>query len=125
MRTEAPTAERPGWLLRGDADVVAVDVGGDDVGGDGVGIELVAELFFDGCEHGLGGPAVAHEEVLDAGAGAVLAELGLLLEDADYGGDDFEGLVLRDEGGDALGDVGLGGEAAAYAEGVADLFDCH
>ncbi len=29
---------------------------------------------------------------------------------------------LRDEGGDAGGDVGLGGEAAADAEGVADLF---
>ena len=47
-----------------------------------------------------------HEEVLDAGAGAVLAELGLLLEDADDGGDDVEGLVLRDEGVDAHGDVG-------------------
>ena len=66
---------------------------------------------------------MAHEEVLDAGAGAVLAELGLLAEDADDGGDDVEGLVLRDEGGDADGDVRLGGEAAADAEGVADLFD--
>ncbi len=65
---------------------------------------------------------MAHEEVFDAGAGAVLAELGLLAEDADYGGDYFEGFILRDEGGDAYGDVGLGGEAAAYAEGVADLF---
>ena len=66
---------------------------------------------------------MAHEEVLDAGAGAVLAELGLLAEDADDGLDDGEGLVLRDEGGDADGEVGLGGEAAADAEGVADLFD--
>ena len=65
---------------------------------------------------------MAHEEVLDAGAGAVLAEFRLLAEDADYGVDDFEGLVLRDEGGDADGDVGLGGEAAADAQGVADLF---
>ncbi len=123
MRTEAPTEERPGWRCWRDADVVAVDVGGDVVFGDGVGIELVAELLFEGDEEGLGGPAVAHEEVLDAGAGAVLAELGLLLEDADDGGDDFEGFILRDEGGDAFGDVRLGGEAAADAEGVADLFD--
>lgn len=66
---------------------------------------------------------MAHEEVLDAGAGAVLAKGGLLLEDADDGGDDIEGLVLGDEGGDADGDVRLGGEAAADAEGVADFFD--
>ncbi len=112
-----------GLLLRGDADVIAVDVVGDGVFGDGAGIEFVAEFGFDGFEHGLGGPAVAHEEVLDAGAGAVLAEGGLLLEDADHGGDDFEGLVLGDEGGDAYSEVWLGGEAAADAEGVADLID--
>jgi len=95
--------------------VVAVDVGGDDVGGCGVGVELIAELLFEGCEEGLWGPAVAHKEVLDAGTGAVLAELGLLFEDADYGGDDFEGLILWDEGRDTLGDVRLCGEATAYA----------
>ncbi len=66
---------------------------------------------------------MAHEEVLDAGAGAVLAQLVLLAEDADDGLDDGVGLVLRDEGGDAHGDVGLGGEAAADAQGVADLFE--
>ena len=64
---------------------------------------------------------MAHEEVLDAGAGAVFAELGLLAEDADDGGDDVDGLRLSDEGGDADGDVGLGGEAAADAQGVADF----
>src|ERR1700722_6111167 len=101
--------------------MVAVDVGGDSVGGCGVGVELVAELLFERGEEGLGGPAVAHEEVLDAGAGAVFAELGRLLEYADYSGDDCEGFVRRDEGGNALGNVGLGGEAAAYAEGVADF----
>ncbi len=35
-----------------------------------------------------------HEEVFDAGVGAALAEDGLLFEDADYGSDDVEGLVL-------------------------------
>ena len=40
---------------------------------------------------------------------------------SDDGGDDGEALILADEGGDADGDVGLGGEAAADAEGVADL----
>ena len=69
-----------GLALRGDADVVAVDVVGDDVVVDGAGVEFVAELFFEGGEEGLGGPAVAHEEVLDAGAGAVFAKLGLLLK---------------------------------------------
>ena len=64
---------------------------------------------------------MAHEEVLDAGAGAVFAELGLLAEDLGDGFDDGEGLRLPDEGGDADGHVGLGGEAAADAEGVADL----
>jgi hypothetical protein len=111
-----------GLALWGDSHVVAVDVAGGGIFGDGRGVQLIAELFFDGGEHRLGGPAVLHEEVLDAGAGAVLAEFGLLFEDADDCGDDVEGLVLRDEGGDALGEVGLGGETAADAEGVADLF---
>ena len=111
-----------GLALLRDAYVITVDVGGDDVGRERVWIELVAELFFEGGEEGLWGPAVAHEEILDAGAGAVLAELGLFLENLDDGCDDFEGFRLRDEGGDALGDVGFGGEAAADAEGVADLF---
>ena len=105
----APTAERPDWLLGGDADVVAVDVVGDVFrgwgrhgllgpthlvsmnGADGAKyrgpslrsgwIEFEAEFGFEGGEEGLGGPAVAHEEVLDAGAGAVFAELLLLAED--------------------------------------------
>ncbi len=81
-----------GLALRCDADVVAVDVGGNLLHRDGAGIELVAELLFDGGEHRLGGPAVTHEEVLDAGAGAVLAQVGLLFEDANDGGDDLEGL---------------------------------
>ncbi len=112
-----------GLALLPDADVVAVDVGGCVVFREGVGIELVAELLFECDEEGFGGPAVAHEEVLDASAGAVLAEVGLLLEDADDGGDDLESFVLRDKGRDSLGDVRLGREAAADAEGVADLFD--
>ncbi len=111
-----------GLLLGGDTDVVAVDVVGDYVGGGGVGVELVAELGLDGFEHGLGGPAVAHEEVLDTGAGAVFAEGVLLAEGADDGEDDVQSLILPDEGRDADGDVGLGGEAAADAQGVADLF---
>jgi hypothetical protein len=103
--------------------VVAIDVVGDDVFVDRRGVEFVTKFGLDGFEHGLGGPAVAHEEVLDAGAGAVLAEFGLLLEDAQDGFDDGVGLVLRDEGGDAHADVRLGGEAAADAQGVADLFE--
>ena len=71
-----------GLQLRRYADVVAIDVVGNHVLVDRRGIEFVAKLGFDGLEHGLGGPAVAHEEVLDARAGAVLAQLGLLLEDA-------------------------------------------
>ncbi len=111
-----------GLKLRGDADVVAIDVVGDDVLLDRRRVEFGSELGLDGLKHGLGGPAVAHEEILDARAGAVLAQLGLLLEDAQDGFDDGVGLVLRDEGGDAHTDVRLGGEAAANAKGVADLF---
>ncbi len=102
--------------------MVAVDVVGDELGGVDRGVEFVTELSLNCFEHRLGGPAVAHEEVLDAGAGAVFAELGLFAEDADDGLDDGVGLGLLDEGRDADGEVGLGGEAAADAEGVADLF---
>ena len=70
-----------GLALRSDADVVAVDVVRDDVVSDGAWVELVTELLFERGEEGLGGPAEAHEEVLDARAGAVLAKLRLLAED--------------------------------------------
>ena len=40
----------------------------------------------------------------------------------EHGLDDGVGLVLRDERGDAHAEVRLGGEAAADAQGVADLF---
>jgi hypothetical protein len=112
---------KAGLALRRNADVVAVDVVGDELGGVDGNVQFVTELVLDSFEHGLSGPAVAHEEVLDAGAGAVFAELGLLAEDADDGFDDGVGLGLLDEGGDADGEVRLGGEAAADAEGVADL----
>ena len=90
----------------------------DRVGG---GVEFVTEFGLEGFEEGLGGPAVAHEEIFEASAGAILAELLLFAEDFGGGDDDGEGLVLADEGGDADGYVGLGGEAAADAEGVANF----
>ena len=64
---------------------------------------------------------MAHEEVLDAGAGAVFAEFLLFAEDVGAGFGDGDGFVLGNEGGDADGHVGLGGEAAAYSQGVADF----
>ena len=77
--------------LRGYADVVAIDVVGDASSLTGDGSSLVAELLFNGSEHGLCRPSVAHEEILDARAGAVLAQFGLLLEDAQHGLDDIDG----------------------------------
>ena len=38
-------------------------------------VEFVTEFGFEGLEEGFGGPAEAHEEVFDAGASAVFAEL--------------------------------------------------
>ncbi len=64
---------------------------------------------------------MAHEEVLEAGAGAVFAEVLLLAEDLGGGDDDGEGLILADEGGNTDGHVGLGGEASADAQCVADF----
>ena len=111
-----------GLLLRRDADVVAIDVVGNHILVNRRGVEFAAELRFDRFQHGLRGPAVAHEEVLDAGAGAVLAQLGLLLEDAQHGFHYRIGLVLRDEGGDAHSDVRLGRKASTDAQRVTDLF---
>ncbi len=52
---------------------------------------------------------MAHEEVLDARACAVLAQLSLLLEDAQHGLDNFDSFVLRDEGWNAHRDVRFSG----------------
>ncbi len=110
------------WLaLPCDAHVIAIDVVRHYIGIEWVGIELVAELLLDGGEHRLRCPAMLHEQVLDAGMRAAFAQHGLLAEDPEHGLDDVIRLILRDEGRDPNGHMGLVGEAAADAQGVADL----
>ncbi len=64
---------------------------------------------------------MAHEKVLDARARAVLAQLGLLLEDLQHGLDHRISFVLGDECRNAHRDVRLGRETAADAQRVAHL----
>ena len=111
-----------GLALRIDADVVAVDVAGNVFILGRRGDQLVAELAFQGFKVGLRGPAKAQEEIFRAGAHAVFAKDICIAEDLSRGLDDVKGLILTDEGGDAGRKERLGGESAADAQGVADLF---
>ena len=70
---------------------------------------MIAELLLNRRQHCLRRPSMSHKEVLDSRARAVLTQLGLLLEDAQHRLDDFEGFVLRDEGGNAHPDVRFSG----------------
>jgi hypothetical protein len=76
-----------GLLLRRDADVVAIDVVGDDVSSRARD-RICNRVWPRSLRAWIRRSSRAHEEVLDARAGAVLAQLGLLLEDAHDGLDD-------------------------------------
>src|ERR1700722_9978371 len=110
-----------GLLLRGDADVVAIDVVGDDVFAERRWIQFVTEFVLDGRQHRFGGPAVLHEEVFNAGVGAAFAQHDLLAEDLYDGGYNFESLRLRDEGGNAHSEVRFVRQTAADAQCVTDF----
>ena len=86
------------------------------------GVELVAELLFNGREHRFGGPAVAHEQVLDAGTGAVLTQGFLLTEDL---ADSMYGVIrlfLGDERVQAHREMRFRRKPSTYAQAVPNLF---
>ena len=72
-------------------------------------------------EESFGRPAFFHEEVFEAGAIAAFAQALLIAEDFSDGANCGDGLVRKQEGVEAYGDMRLVREAAADAQRVADL----
>ncbi len=101
------------------AGVVAEDVAGHASSPAGQKREIETRLEFG--EESLGGPAFFHEEVLEAGAIAALAQALLVAEDFSDGANYGDGLMRQQEGVEAHGEMRLVGEAAADAQRVADL----
>ena len=111
--------EKSGLLLWDDTEMIAVDLRGrsDGLGG----IKGVAEFGFDELEERTGSPSVFEKEIFEAGFFAGVPENVGFAKDFGDGADDGDDLVLADEGGDGDGEVRLGGEATAKAEGEADF----
>ena len=113
---------KPGLPLRSHADVIAIDIIRDHILSQRRRIELVTNLLFNSRQHGFRRPAVPHEQILDARAGAVFTQLRLLAEDPNHRGDDLEGLILRNKRRNAHRHVRLGRKSAANTQRITDLF---
>jgi hypothetical protein len=106
--------EEAGLPLRNDAEVIAMDVGGERFGFGG--IESETETLMDGGEKSFGRPVMLEEEIFQTSAVAALAKNVAGAEDFGYGPDDGNDLVRLDEGVEANREVRLRGEAAGDAD---------
>ncbi len=106
--------EEAGLLLGDDAEMIAMNVGGDSfrLGG----IESKAEMLVNGSEEGVGRPVMFEEKIFHAGAVAALAKNVAGAEDFSDGADDGNNLVRLDESIEADGEMRLRGEAAGYPD---------
>lgn len=111
--------EEAGLLLRDDAEMVAVDLRGR-LEGFG-GSERKIEVGLQSGEEGACGPAVFEEEEFEAGFFAGLAEDFAIAEEFGDGADDGDDLIPWDERVERDGEVRMGGEAAAYTQGEAEV----
>ena len=88
--------EVAGLLLRDDAEMIAMEVGGEEFGFGG--IELIAEFRLDGREERFGSPTVLKEEIFEARFVAGLAEDFAFAKDVGDRADDGNHLVPLDKG---------------------------
>src|SRR5580704_3550527 len=100
-------------LLSVNADVIAMDVGGDFFRFSG--IENEADTLLEFGEEAVGGPAVLQEQEFQAGAFAVFAEYVSFAEDFGDAAGDRDDLLPWHKSSEAHGQVRICGEAAAYA----------
>jgi hypothetical protein len=85
------------------------------------GEQLKSSAGLEFGEEALGGPAFFHEEVLEAGAIAAFAQALLVAEDFSNAARHTDGLIGKNEGVEAHGEMRLVRQAAAHAQRVADL----
>ena len=106
-----------GLLLGVDADVVAIRIWW--CGLFDAGIEIEAEAGVEFAEETLGCPAVLGEEMFQARAVAIFAQAILVAENFCDGSDDGDDLIVMNESIETNGEMRIGGESAANANGEA------